>query len=343
MCTSLTLPTPARTHLFGRTLDLDTHFGEAVTFTPRRYPFSFGNGFPQHEHYAMLGMAAVADGPAASGYPLYAEAMNERGLCVAGLRFKGNAVYAPEPAAGKVNLAPWELIPYLLGRYATVNEVRNALREIRVVDRAFRADLPAAPLHWHIADANPAHGALVVEVTACGMRVWDDRPEGVGVLTNNPPYPYQLARYVELAHLTGHPRKGDIRALAAVAGADLSSLGTGLLGLPGDYSSPSRFVRAATLRRLTVGWMESRRGRGEAGDGEGDVSPVSCFFRILGAVSPMAGAVLTEEGRSHRTLYTCCMDTAAGVYHYFTEADTAVRSVSLGECRTDGEELRVFS
>ena len=115
MCTSLSIPAPDGAHLFGRTLDLDTHFGEAPTLTPRRYPFSFADCYPLTHHYALLGMATVMDGTTARGYPLYAEAMNEKGLCMAGLRFAESAVYASRPQAGLINLAPWELIPYLLG------------------------------------------------------------------------------------------------------------------------------------------------------------------------------------------------------------------------------------
>lgn len=322
MCTSLTLPTPNR-RLFGRTLDLDTHFGERVTLTPRRYAFAFNGSSPQPNRYAMLGMAAVAD-----GYPLYAEAMNERGLCMAGLRFAGNAVYADAPAVGKINLTPWELIPYFLGRYATVNEVRNALREVCVVDRPFARNMPNAPLHWHVTDQNPDHGSLVLEITTAGMRVYED---AVGVLTNNPPYPYQLAQYAAFASLSARPRRAE-----SPAGADFSSLGDGARGLPGDYSSASRFIRAATLRRWVAEWMQTQPQGGEAGTAP---SPLDRFFAILGAVSPMAGAVLTEAGSSHRTLYTCCMDGEAGAYHYFTEEDTSVRSVSLTGANAEGEAL----
>ncbi|MBQ9150636.1 MAG: linear amide C-N hydrolase [Clostridia bacterium] len=316
MCTSLALPTADGRQLFGRTLDLDTHFGERVTLTPRRYPFRFSYVPALTEHHAILGMAAVADGAVADGYPLYAEAMNNRGLCMAGLRFAGNAVYADRPAAGKINLAPWELIPYLLGKYATVNQVRNALREIRLIDQPFSSDLPAAPLHWHIADSDPTHGGLILEVTADGMRVYDSPANGAGVLTNNPPYAEQLAFLAEYSAVRGDAP-----------------------GLPGDYSSPSRFVRAATFRRWMMEWMETQHKDGEGKDLHIEVTPVTQFLRILAAVSPMAGAVFTKEGKSHRTLYTCCMDSGAGVYHYFTEEDTAVRSVSFASVDMEGSAL----
>ena len=319
MCTSLTLPTPDGYKLFGRTLDLDDHFGEGVILTPKGYPFCFGGGYPQTHHYAMVGMAAEAE-----GYPLYAEAMNEAGLCMAGLRFAGNAAYADRPETGWLNLAPWELIPYLLCNYTTVSEVRAALGEIRVVDRPVSTELPTSPLHWHIADRDPAHGELVVEVTARGMAVYDNP---VGVLTNNPPFPYQLARLGDYAHLSS------IAAEATVTPPDCccASLGTGAVGLPGDYSSPSRFVRAAILRRWAVAWMEQNRAAGE--------DPTPMLFSLLGAVSPTVGAVLTREGKAHRTLYTCCMDGKEGVYRYRAEGETGIRSVAFSECDLMGDRI----
>ena len=312
MCTSLSLPTSDGRRLCGRTLDLDTHFNERLLLTPKGYPFRFGEGYPQNHHHAMLGMGAVAE-----GYPLYAEAMNEAGLCVAGLRFTGNAVYAEHPRAGWLNLAPWELIPYLLGSFSTVREVRQALKEIQVVDRPLSPTLPTAPLHWHIADSDPHHGELVVEITREGMKVYDNP---VGVLTNNPPFPYQLARLTETDGLS----PAFVASAESLPGGVCASLGTGAVGLPGDYSSPSRFVRAARLRR----WALDHGGAG---------NPVARFFDILGAVSPPAGSVLTLEGGSHRTLYTCCMDGGRGDYHYRTEEDPSVKTVSLigGVCRGD--------
>ena len=312
MCTSLSLPAPDGRHLFGRTLDLDTHFGEAPTLTPRRYPFSFADCYPLTHHYALLGMAALMDSPIAGGYPLYAEAMNEKGLCMAGLRFAGEAVYAPMPRDGWINLAPWELIPYLLGTCATVAEVREALGHICVVDKPFSEKVGTSPLHWHIADADPTHGGLILEVTAEGMNLY---PAEAGVLANTPAYPEELARLSVRQSL-----RGDVP------------------GLPGDYSSPSRFVRAATLRRWAVEQI-AREQQGEPGKAFAGDLAVAQLFRILGAVSPTAGAVITPEGRCHRTLYTCCMDGQAGAYHYTTEGDAAVRSVTFAEHDLNGEAV----
>ena len=312
MCTSLTLPvangrvSPRR--LFGRTLDLDTHFGEQITLTREDHPLLFGDAPPLKSHHPILGMAAVEE-----GYPLYAEAMNDHGLSVAGLRFAEEARYGERAVVGRINLAPWELIPYLLGKYATVEEVRLALTDIHVVGRPFSERLPAAPLHWHIADADPAHGELVVEITADGMAV-SENP--VGVLTNPPVFSEQLARLAAIE--TGVTPHG-------------SPLGAGGLGLPGDYTSTSRFLRAALLRRWAMADME-REAREAA---ESPLSPVCRFFRLLAAVAPPRGAVLTHRGAPHRTLYTCCMDGVAGVYHIITERELGLRTVGFRNGEAD--------
>lgn len=302
MCTSLAIPTPDG-RLFGRTLDLDSHFGEHIALTPRRYPFSFRDCYPLTHHYALLGTAAVID-----GYPLYAEAMNEKGLCMAGLRFAESAVYAPHPREGRLNLAPWELIPYLLSTCATIGEAKDALEGIWVVDKPFSEQVGTAPLHWHVTDADPSHGGLILEVTAAGVSLYGDE---TGVLTNEPPYPRQLAALQGLI-----VSRGDAP------------------GLPGDYSSPSRFVRAAILRKWRLEQESPCEGRNLA---------ISQFFSILGAVSPTAGAVVTPEGGYHRTLYTCCMDTATGTYYRRAEGEITVSSVSLGSLDSSGEKVQILT
>ena len=114
MCTAISY-TPFD-HYFGRNLDLERSYGEQITIMPRKYPLHFRCGKSLDNHYAMIGMAAIAD-----GYPLYFEASNEKGLSLAGLNFPGNAVYYPF-CNEKDNIAPFELIPWLLAQCSCVEE-----------------------------------------------------------------------------------------------------------------------------------------------------------------------------------------------------------------------------
>ncbi|MBE6586294.1 MAG: linear amide C-N hydrolase [Ruminococcaceae bacterium] len=301
--------------LFGRNMDIEVHFGERIVITPRSMPLHFRCLPTVNTHHAIIGMAAVKD-----GYPLYADAMNEKGLCAAGLHFPGNAVYVPleTSAKDKCRVAPFELIPYLLGYCETVAEVRRLLDKTEIGDIHFSPELPNTPLHWYIVGRD---GGLILETVSEGLKIYDDE---FGVLTNNPPYPYHRAhmnRYVGLTASVPHFSRASESALG-----DTYDLGVGMVGLPGDYTSPSRFARAAILRRYA--------------DVSGSVDEkVVQTFRILGAVAPPSGCVLTRGGRHHVTRYTACMDPQARTYHVVTDQKITPLSITLTDQRCEGYEL----
>ena len=135
-----------------------------VTITPRAYPFSLRCMGDFRTKYAMIGMAYVA-----GEYPLYYDAVNEKGLGVAGLNFVGNAVYHPAQD-GKSNVAQFELIPWLLGSCATLAEVRTLLAKTNIVNIPFSVQLPLAQLHWLIAVGRVVVNALVSVAAACVER-----------------------------------------------------------------------------------------------------------------------------------------------------------------------------
>ena len=139
MCTAATYKT--KDFYFGRTLDYEFSYGDEVTITPRNYPFSFCSMGLMKRHYAIIGMAYVTD-----NYPLYYDAINEKGLGMAGLNFVGNADYK-EPAQDKDNLAQFEFIPWILGQCSTVKEAKTLLEKINlqyIIQQGFASG--AAPL-----------------------------------------------------------------------------------------------------------------------------------------------------------------------------------------------------
>lgn len=303
MCTAITY----RTHDFymGRTLDYEFSYGSEVTVMPRRFPLSFCHGGECPEHYAVIGMAHIAD-----GYPLFFDAVNERGLGMAGLNFVGNAVYAA-PCDGKTNVAQYEFIPWLLARCADLQEARLALSKVNLTATPFSKELPASPLHWLIADET---GAIVVESMADGLHIYDDP---VGVLTNNPPFPQQmqnLARYRGLS-----PRQPD-NTFAPAVELPCYSRGMGAKGLPGDLSSDSRFVRAAFTR------MNSK-------SGENEEESVNQFFHILGTVEQVRGCCEVAPGEYEITIYTSCWNAERGIYYYTTYENPQITAVDMH--RTD--------
>ena len=148
MCTAATYRT--KDFYFGRTLDYEFSYGEEIVITPRNYEFNFQHMGQAKEYYAIIGMAHVA-----GDYPLYYDAINEKGIGMAGLNFVGNAVYA-EVTEGKENVASFEFIPWVLRQCATMDEVRALLAKINLVGTPFAEQFPASQLHWIIADENEA-------------------------------------------------------------------------------------------------------------------------------------------------------------------------------------------
>lgn len=301
-------------HWFGRTLDLECSFGERVTITPRRYPFSFRRMGERREHYAIIGMARVSE-----GYPLYYDGVNEKGLCMAGLNFPGYAVYRPAEE-GRDNIAPFELIPWILGGCASVGEAEVRLERVNLTRDAFGESLPLTPLHWIIADGERA---VTVEAGEDGVRVLDNR---VGVLTNSPPFDVQLLHLSGFMDLSSQPPENRL-----APGVELMeySRGMGAMGLPGDWSSPSRFVRAAFALH-------------NAERGEGEEEQVSRLFHMLGTVAVPEGCVRLKDGGMVTTRYTSCCGGEGGTYYYTTCENRQITAVELFREDVDGEALSSY-
>lgn len=312
MCTAATYQT--KDLYFGRTLDYLFSYGEEVVITPRSYPFSFRHMPSMDSHFALIGMACVMN-----DYPLYYDAVNEKGLCIAGLNFPKNAVYQT-PVPGRTNLAQFELIPWLLGQFSTVSEVRQALSSLVLTNDAFCGQLPPTPLHWIIADASEA---ITVESVADGLRVYDNP---VGILTNNPPFDRQLFNLNNYMNLSP---KQPCNRFSEQLPLSTYCLGMGGLGLPGDLSSMSRFVRAAFTKMNSV-------------SGDSEEESVSQFFHILGSVDQQRGCSEDENGKYEITLYTSCCNAATGTYYYTTYNNHQITAVDMRREDLDSADLKRY-
>ncbi len=310
MCTAATYRTDD--FYFGRTLDYEFSYGDEITVTPRNYPFVFRKCDKEmRSHYAMIGMAHVAE-----DYPLYYEAVNEKGLGMAGLNFVGNAHYNA-CRSGCDNIAQFEFIPWVLGQCSCVEEVKTLLRNINLTDEPFAAAYPLAQLHWLIADKN---SAVTVESVSDGIHVYDNP---VGVLTNNPPFDMQMFRLNDYMHLSPDSPEN---LFSESLPLNTYSRGMGALGLPGDLSSQSRFVRVAFVK------MNSLSGCGEN-------ESVSQFFHILGSVDQQRGCCCLGEGKYEITIYTCCCNADKGIYYYTTYDNHQITAVDMHKTDLDASAL----
>ncbi|MDE7452954.1 MAG: choloylglycine hydrolase [Clostridia bacterium] len=309
MCTAACYKT--KDFYFGRTLDYDFSYAEEVTVTPRNFPLPFKNTGALKTHYAIIGMAFVPD-----DYPLYYDAVNEKGLCMAGLNFVGNAYYG-KAETGKLNLAQYEFIPYILGKCASVKEALKELEGINLIAVEYAKGMLAAQLHWIIADKQKA---ITVEFVKEGLKIYDNP---VGVLTNNPPFDEQLFNlnnYMSLSPRDPENKFSDKLNLSAY------SRGMGALGLPGDLSSQSRFVRAAFVKMNSV-------------SGDGEEESVNQFFHILGSVCQPRGACIIGKDGYEISIYTSCCNAAKGIYYYQTYENHAVSAVDMHAENLDGGTL----
>jgi len=305
MCTAVTYKT--KDFYFGRTLDLDCSYSEEVTVTPRNFPLHFRDMNTLENHYAMIGMAHVVD-----DYPLYFDAVNEKGLAMAGLNFVGYADYKG-PVSCRDNITHFEFIPWILAQCASVREAREKIEKLNITNIPFSEELPLSELHWIIADHNEA---ITVESEKEGIRVY---PNPAGVLTNNPPFDeqlFQLNNYMHLSPKTPSNRFSDKLPLQAY------SHGMGALGLPGDWSSQSRFVRAAFVKLNSIS---------EATESKS----VSQFFHILGAVDQTRGCSEVGNGRFETTVYTSCCNTDKGIYYYSTYDNHQITAVNMHREKLD--------
>lgn len=309
MCTAVTYKT--KDFYFGRTLDYEFSYGDEITITPRNYVFKFRNKEAIHTHYAIIGMAYITE-----NYPLYYDAINEKGLGIAGLNFVGNAYYN-EIKEGKDNIAQFEFIPWILSQCATVKEAKALIEKINLTNISFNEKLPLAQLHWLIADENEA---ITVESVKEGIKIYENP---VGALTNNPTFDKQLFNLNNYINLS---TKTPTNKFSENLNLQTYSRGMGAIGLPGDLSSQSRFVRVSFVKMNSISKDDEK-------------SSVSQFFHILNSVDQQRGCCELENGKYEITIYTSCCNATKGIYYYTTYDNHQINAVDMHKENLDGHEL----
>ena len=304
MCTAISFL--SKYHYFGRNLDLSYHYDEKVVVAPRHFTLA-----GMDKHPAIIGMATVVN-----NYPLFYEATNEYGLSVAALNFPENAVYHKVMNC-QIPIPSYDFISYLLTRCKNVQEVRQLLQNAVITGETFADGFPPSPLHWLIADRN---SALVAESMADGLHIWDNP---VGVLTNNPPFD----RMMDILTLYMGLSSEETNRFAPSLSLSPFSRGLGAFGLPGDFSSSSRFVRSAFVLHHTP-------------TGE-EMESIAHFFDILGLAMQPEGCVM-DGNRFQRTLYSCCCNTDKGIYYYCTCHNRQITAIDMHRADLDSNHLSLF-
>ncbi len=298
MCTAIHL---CKEGLFGRTLDYEKSFGEGVVFTPREF-MRMGEA---RNRYSMLGVGVVKDTST-----LYFDGMNEWGLAGAALNFPE---YARYHGAGdkKAEVPSGLLLSFVLGFCKSIEEIKGLFHNIGITGDSV-LDMPASPLHWIFADKT---GALTIESTERGLHITDNP---YGVLTNSPELEYQATRLADYMSLsTGYPENRLTRVPLTAY-----SRGMGAVGLPGDFSSTARFVRAFFVKENTL-----------SSDGKG--GDIGRMMHILSSVSIPRGCVRTKENEPVWTLYKGVMDIENLAYYFCSYGNPNLRAIRLHPESTD--------
>ncbi len=312
MCTCINVI--ANNTYFGRNLDLDYSFNEKIIITPRNYLINFKKSDPIINHYALIGIGTVIN-----NYPLYADAINEKGLAFAGLNFPQNCKYQ-KFSKNKINIAPFELPLYILSQCKNVKEAISLLKNMNIINIPFSKEVALTPLHFMISDKK---NSIVVESINNEFMIYKNE---FNILTNNPPFPFHknnIANYMQLHNgfaFNNINENIDIQNY---------SFGQGAIGLPGDFSSSSRFIKVFFIKnfmKLT----------------NNNENNINQFFKCLDSVSMIRGCVKTHLGYEY-TRYTSCYNLNQSILYYKTYDNNLIKKIQLNKYKIDEKSLIIIN
>lgn len=319
-CTGIKLQAKDGSVVYGRTLEFGKELDSVLLIVPRNYHY-FGmtpehqNGLSWTTHYAFVGTNG-------SGLPDAIDGVNEKGLAVGLFYFPGYAGYQPVTAAdAAVTLAPWQLGSWILGNFSSVAEVKQHINEVKVADAVLPAWGITPPLHYIVADK--AGNSIVLEYVNGQLNVYDDP---VGVLTNAPDFAWHLTNLRNYIHLSAENVNGiDVDNLKLTP----TGQGSGMMGLPGDFTPPSRFIRAFVLSRYAMQNADA-------------ISTVGQVFHILNQFDIPKGAI-QQSNNGHITYnytqWTSAADLAHSIYYIHTENNRRVRYIDLNKQDLNAKQI----
>lgn len=313
MCTAIRFTNDDGALFFGRNLDWAKSYGETILATPRNYSYDYALAAPERKQpYAVVGVGCVMDDK-----PMYFDCANEAGLAVAGLNFPRCGAFPHRPIEATHNVATFEFPLWIARNFSSTEEAKHALDNTTIVSLA-QPDRPESLLHWMIADNTRS---IVVESTQKGLHVYENHAD---VLTNSPELPWHIANLNNYLHTTNEdeqPTYWGAQQLQAWG------IGSGMQGIPGDASSPSRFVRAAFVNAHHPSKQSEREN-------------IARLFRTLAAVQVTEGTAKTSSGRLEKTRFTSGFSGATKTYYTNTYDEFEIRSFPFSGFRLNGNRLQ---
>lgn len=324
-CTTFRLQSQDGAWITGRSMELGLDLKSNVMLVPRQFALTamqpgMTAGLGWSAKYGFLGINTFDLNVATDG-------MNEVGLTAHALYIPGFFEYQSYVAENKNTIANTDLVNWALSQFETVEEVSEALKNITV----YGLDIPqigVQPLHWAFRDAKG--GSIVIEYVNKQLMVYENP---IGVLTNAPTFDWHIN------NLRNHINLTNINVAGLTLGkTTLKPLGqgTGLLGIPGDYTPPSRFLRATALAFASQPVPTAREASNLA-------------FHILNAVDIPIGVVAErvpgKEGTKdalayEQTQWVTVYDLKNKIAYFRTYGNLNIRQINLNKMNFSGKVIQ---
>lgn len=324
-CTGLRLIAEDDGVVIGRTLEFGFDVESDVLVVPAGTTITSSlpnpeQGIQYTSQYGMVGANAI-------GRSIIVDGINDAGLYVGSFYFPGYAEYAEtDPALAEQTLAPEDYGTWLLANFATVEEVKANFDQVVLVDNSIpEIGGQSAPLHFVVHDASGA--SIVIEPIEGTLRLHENP---LGVVTNSPTFDWHmtnLRNYINLTATNVPPVEAETIQLTQFGE------GTGMLGLPGDFTPPSRFIRAVAFSQFAQQLPTAEE-------------TVNQVFHVMNAFDIPVGAVRNPHGDEIHydyTVWTSVTDLANQRYAFRTYNDQTIRSIDIDAAlAAAGDEVKVI-
>lgn len=317
MCTSITLMTENGASLLARTMDFAVILETKPTLIPREInAFKEDSNRPKHSTYAYIGMARKTD----HDFHVFADGVNEKGLACASLYFSDYAGYNSHEKNKSITVAPHDVVALLLSSCETVSQAMDLISDTRITDTILDFIGISLPLHWVVSD-KLGH-SIVIEFVDGILHLHQN---DIGIMTNSPDY---LWHTTNLRNYTGlHNVQKEQTNLHHMTLKPFGE-GAGSFGLPGDFTPPSRFVRA-TFLKYTLDLPKK------------ETDGINGLLHILASVDIPKGVVKTAHYFDY-TQYTSIMSSASLTYSFKTYDNHRIRVIDLNKENLTSPTIKVW-
>jgi len=321
-CTGLFLKNKAQGYVYARTLEFGQDLYSQILFVPRKYTFTSPTpaadqgGLTWHSKYAVIGTNAF-------GFNYFVDGVNEKGLAGGLFYFPGFAEYQDiTPQNYKKSLPMWELLTWILTNFSSIQEIKQELPNIYVSTASIpgKEEIPPAHLIIHDSWGN----SLVIEYVNGKLHLYDNP---LGVITNSPPFDWHLTNLRNYINLS--PINAPNKTMSGISFSQLGQ-GSGMLGLPGDFTPPSRFIRITAFTQ-------------SAPEAPTELDGIYQAFHLLNNFDIPKGTVADKSGVLEYTQWTSAIDMKNKVYYIKTYENFQLQKIELMKQNLMAEKPSTFS